>query len=76
MTERVAIHELMHAGLKSIQAQMSLVRADLGNIKARLTSVDTRLDLVHTDMANQSERLDRLECRMVRVEAHLSFADT
>jgi len=75
MTERAVTNELMYEVLKSIQAQVALVREDVDSIKARLTSVDTRLGLVHTDMANQAERLDRLESRMARVESRLSLAD-
>ncbi len=75
MTERAVTNELIYEVLKSIQAQVALVREDVDSIKARLTSVDTRLGLLHTDMANQSERLDRLESRMARVESRLSLAD-
>jgi hypothetical protein len=69
MTKQPVTNELMYEVLKSIQAQVALVREDVDSIKARLISVDTRLGLVHTDMANQSTRLDRLESRMGRVEA-------
>jgi hypothetical protein len=75
MTERAITNELMYEVLKSIQAQVALVREDVDSIKARLTSVDTRLGLVHTDMANQAERLDRLESRMARVESRLNLSD-
>ena len=75
MTERAITNELMYEVLKSIQAQVALVREDVDSIKARLTSVDTRLGLVHTDMANQAERLDRLESRMARVESRLNLTD-
>ena len=76
MTERAITNELIYEVLKSIQAQVALVREDVDSIKARLTSVDTRLGLVHTDMANQAERLDRLESRMARVESRLNLTDT
>jgi polyhydroxyalkanoate synthesis regulator phasin len=75
MTERAITNELMYEVLKSIQAQVVLVREDVDSIKSRLTSVDTRLGLVHTDMANQAERLDRLESRMGRVESRLNLSD-
>jgi hypothetical protein len=75
MTERAITNELLYEVLKSIQAQVALVREDVDSIKARLTSVDTRLGLVHTDMANQAERLDRMESRMGRVESRLNLTD-
>jgi polyhydroxyalkanoate synthesis regulator phasin len=68
-------NELLFEVLKSVQAQVALIREDVDSIKMRLTSIDTRLGLVHTDMANQSERLDRLESRMARVENRLSLSD-
>jgi len=43
-------NELMYEILKSIQAQIAIVREDMDSIKIRLTSVDTRLGLVHTDI--------------------------
>jgi hypothetical protein len=52
MTKQPVTNELMYEVLKSIQAQVALVREDVDSIKVRLTSVDTRLGLVHTDMAN------------------------
>jgi tetrahydromethanopterin S-methyltransferase subunit G len=67
--------ELLYEVLKSIQAQVGLLRDDMDNVKGRLTSIDTRLALVHTDMAHQSERLDRLEFRIDRVETRLTLTD-
>jgi uncharacterized membrane protein len=49
-------NDLIYEVLKSVQAQVVLLRDDMNNVKARLTSIDTRLGLVHTDMAHQSER--------------------
>jgi len=73
MTE--VTNELIYEVLKSVQAQVALLRDDMDNVKARLTSIDTRLGLVHTDMAHQSERLDRLEFRISRVETRLNLTD-
>ena len=47
MTERAVTKELMYEVLKSIQAQVALVREDVDSIKARMSSVDIRLGLVH-----------------------------
>jgi hypothetical protein len=46
-------NELLYEVLKSVQAQVALLRDDMENVKARLTSIDTRLGLVHTDMAHE-----------------------
>ena len=73
MTE--VTNELIYEVLKSVQAQVALLRDDMDNVKARLTSIDTRLGLVHTDMAHQSERSDRLEFRISRVETRLNLTD-
>jgi hypothetical protein len=74
MTQNVT-NELLYEVLKSVQAQVGLLRDDMDNVKGRLTSIDTRLGLVHTDMAHQSERLDRLEFRIARVETRLNLTE-
>ncbi len=68
-------NELMYEVLKSVQAQVAIIREDVGSIKARLTSLDTRVGLVHTDMAHLSDRMDRLESHMGRVETRLNLVD-
>lgn len=67
--------ELMYEVLKSIQAQVALIREDVDSIKTRLTSLDTRVGLVHNDLAHLSDRMDRLESRMSRVENRLNLGD-
>ena len=68
-------NELIYEVLKSVQAQVGLIREDVASIKARLTSLDQRLGVVHTDMALLSDRMDRLENRMGRIESRLNLAD-
>lgn len=70
-----ATNELIYEVLKSIQAQVAIVREDNEHIKTRLTSIDTRLAQVHGDMASQSGRLDRIESRLSRVETRLNFGE-
>jgi hypothetical protein len=53
--------QLIYEILKSVQAQVAIIREDVSSIKARVTSIDTRLGLVHTDMAHLCDRMDRLE---------------
>ncbi len=73
-------NELMYEILKSIQAQVALIREDMDSVKTRLTSQDSRLGHVlhaigdlHTDLAEMSGRMDRLDSRMGRVENRLNF---
>jgi hypothetical protein len=67
---------ILYEVLKSIQAQVGLLRDDMeDNVKGLLTSIDTRLALAHTDTAHQSERLDRLEFRIARLETRLPLTD-
>jgi len=68
-------NELMHEVLRSVQAQVALIREDVSSIKARLTSLDARVGLIHTDMAHLSDRMDRLESHMGRVETRLNLID-
>lgn len=68
-------NDLIYEVLKSVQAQISVMREDMDSMEGRLTSIDTRLGVVHTDMAGMAERMDRLESRMGRVETRLNFGD-
>jgi polyhydroxyalkanoate synthesis regulator phasin len=68
-------NDLIYEVLKSVQAQIAIVREDMEHIKPRLSSIEHRLGLVHTDMANQAVRLDRIESRMARVENRLNFGE-
>jgi archaellum component FlaC len=67
--------ELMYEVLKSVQAQVAIIREDVGAIKARMTSLDQRLGIIHTDMALVSDRMDRIESRLGRVETRLDLSD-
>jgi predicted nucleic acid-binding Zn-ribbon protein len=75
-------NELIYEILKSIQAQVAIVREDMESMKVRLTSQDSRLGHIlsavadlHSDIAEVSGRMDRLESRMGRVENRLNLAD-
>jgi predicted nucleic acid-binding Zn-ribbon protein len=68
-------NELMYEVLKSVQAQVALIREDVNAIKARMTALDQRVGIVHTDMALFSERMDRMEGQMGRVETRLNLSD-
>lgn len=68
-------NELIYEVLKSVQAQVAIIREDVGTIKARMTSLDHRLGIIHTDMAVFSERMDRIESRLERVETRLNLTD-
>ena len=68
-------NELIYEVLKSVQAQVSLSREDVNNIKVRMTSVEQRLGLVHTDMSHQSDRLDRIDVRLDKIEKRLGLVD-
>jgi len=76
-------NELIYEVLKSIQAQVAIVREDVDSIKHRVTAHDGRIGQVlsaiaglHGDLAEVSGRMDRLESRMGRVENRLNLSDT
>ena len=60
-------NELLYEVLKSVQAQVSIIREDMASVKNRLSSVDTKLATLHGDIASQSDRIDRMESRLERV---------
>jgi hypothetical protein len=75
-------NQLMYEVLKSVQAQVAIIREDMDSIKMRLTSQDSRLGHIlhaigdlHTDIAEVSGRMDRLESRLGRVETRLELHD-
>ena len=75
-------NELMYGVLKSIQAQVAIVREDVDSMKTRLTAQDGRLSQIlgaiaglHGDLAEVSGRMDRIESRMGRVETRLNLDD-
>jgi small nuclear ribonucleoprotein (snRNP)-like protein len=68
-------NELLYEVLKSVQAQVAIIREDVNAIKGRLTSLDQHFGIVHTDMALLSDRMDRIESRMARVETRLDLTD-
>jgi len=81
MTETVT-NELIYEVLKSVQAQVAIIREDVGSLKFRATSQDRMLSRIeagfadmHGDFAELAGRMDRLESRMARVETRLGLTD-
>jgi predicted nucleic acid-binding Zn-ribbon protein len=81
MAEKIT-NELIYEVLKSIQAQVAIIREDMESMKTRLTSQDSRLGHIlnaaadlHSDIAEVSGRMDRLESRLGRVETRLNLSD-
>jgi chromosome segregation ATPase len=75
-------NELIYEVLKSIQAQVAIIREDMESVKTRLTLQDNRLSHIHSaiadlhaDIAEVSGRMDRLDSRMGRVENRLNLTD-
>jgi hypothetical protein len=75
-------NELIYEVLKSIQAQVAIIREDMESVKTRLTLQDSRLSHIHSaiadlhaDIAEVSGRMDRLDSRMGRVENRLNLTD-
>jgi hypothetical protein len=66
-------NELMYEALKSVQAQVAIIREDVTMIKTGVTSLDHRLGIIHTDMAAFSDRMDRIESHLGRVETRLNL---
>lgn len=82
MTQRAVTNELLYEVLKSVQAQIAIVREDVGSLKTRATSQDRLLSRIeagfadmHGDFAELAGRMDRLESRLGRVESRLNFSD-
>lgn len=81
MPENVT-NELLYEVLKSIQAQVAIIREDVASLKTRTTSQDRILSRIeagfadmHGDFAELAGRMDRLETRIERVETRLSLYD-
>ena len=81
MPETVS-NELLYEVLKSIQAQVAIIREDVASLKVRTTSQDRILSRIeagfadiHADFAELSGRMDRLESRIERVENRLNLND-
>jgi hypothetical protein len=75
-------NELIYEVLKSVKAQVSIIREDLNSVKVRLTSQDRILSRIeagfadmHGDFAELGGRMDRLDSRMERVETRLNLND-
>jgi hypothetical protein len=75
-------NELMYEVLKSIQAQVAIIREDVASLKVRTTSQDRILSRIeagfadiHGDFAELGGRMDRLESRIERVENRLNLHD-
>ncbi|MBV8402002.1 MAG: hypothetical protein JOZ58_26185 [Acetobacteraceae bacterium] len=75
-------NKLLYEVLKSIQAQVAIIREDTDSMKHRLTALDSRFSQMlsaiaglHGDLAEVSGRMDRLESRMGRVENRLNLSD-
>ncbi len=75
-------NELIYEVLKSVQAQVAIIREDVASLKVRITSQDRILSRIeggfadiHADFAELSGRMDRLESRMERVETRLNIYD-
>jgi hypothetical protein len=82
MTKPAVTNELIYEVLKSIQAQVAIIREDVGSLKVRATSQGRMLSRIeagfadmHGDFAELGGRMDRLESRMARVESRLSLTD-
>ena len=69
-------NELIYEVLKSVQAQVSIIREDVSGLKNRISSLQSSVAGLHADMAEVSARLDRLESRVERVENQLNLYDT
>ena len=75
-------NELIYQVLKSVQAQVAVIREDVGSLKVRAPSQDRSLSRIeagfadmHGDFAELAGRMDRLESRMARVETRLGLTD-
>lgn len=75
-------NQLIYEVLKSVQAQVAIIREDIDSMKGRLTALDGRFSQMltavaglHGDLAEVSGRMDRLESRMGRVENRLNLSD-
>ena len=66
---------LMLEILKRMQADMSEVTADMGDIKLRLTATEEHLATLVMSVAGINHRLDRFDKRIERVERRLDLTD-
>ncbi|MCP3733370.1 hypothetical protein M9979_00525 [Sphingomonas sp. RP10(2022)] len=68
-------NDLIYAVLQKLQADMTEVRFDIGELKARATATDEHLGNMLLQMTGLNRRLDRVEERLGRVERRLDLVD-
>ncbi|MGD9883570.1 MAG: hypothetical protein AB7F22_04785 [Reyranella sp.] len=61
--------------LNRIDENVTRLRDDMRDVKARLTSLEVSVSLLHGDFSGQSNRIDRLEHRLERIENRLNLRD-
>jgi hypothetical protein len=68
-------NELIYVVLQKLQGDMTEVRFDIGELKARATATDEHLGNMLLQMTGLNRRLDRVEERLGRVERRLDLVD-
>lgn len=71
MDENRISNELIYEVLKSIQAQVGILREDVDLIKGRTSTIERKLGDIQSDLGGHSERMDRLEIQMRHMQSHM-----
>jgi predicted nucleic acid-binding Zn-ribbon protein len=66
---------LIYEILKKMQADMSDMKADIGELKMRATATDEHLSGIFISTTGINNRMDRLDSRLERIERRLDLTD-
>lgn len=61
--------------LRRIQADVSDIKADIGELKMRATAVDEHLSGIFIATTGMNNRVDRLDQKLGRIERRLDLTD-
>ena len=74
MAENVT-NELIYSVLQKMQADLTELRFDVGELKMRATATDEHLGNLVLGVSGVNRRLDRVEERLSRVERRLDLTE-
>lgn len=62
--------------LRALRLDVSGIKSDLRDVKARLASIESYIATLHADSTRGSVSLDALQQRVERIEARLNLSDS
>jgi DNA anti-recombination protein RmuC len=75
MSENPVTNELIYQVLQRIQADVSSLKREMGDVKLRLGSVEDHMSSLVTSAVGINHRLDRHDERLERIESRLGLVE-